>query len=109
MSLRITSELIHVIVNSSSNTIALVAAVPTKRVGIFRVALVVGGATTVTFQDTAGVALSGPYSMAANGSITLDVSSNMDSWWNSSTGFGVQLVQNSGQAIGGDVWCLQGP
>ena len=109
MSLRITSELSHVIVNSSANTIALVSAVPNQRVGIFRVALVVGGATTVTFQDTGGNALSGPYAMAANGSITLDVSSNMDSWWNSSTGFGVQLVQTNAQAIGGDVWYIQGP
>ncbi len=109
MSLRITSEMYHVIVNSSSNTIALVAAQPNQRVGIFRVALVVGGATTITFQDTGGNALSGPYAMAANGSITLDVSGNMDSWWNSNTGFGVQLSQNSGVAIGGDVWYIQGP
>ena len=109
MSGRITSEMGHVIVNSSANTIALVAAQQNQRVGIFRIALVVGGATTLTFQDTAGVALSGPYAMAANGSITLDVSSNMDSWWNSSTGFGVQLVQTNAQAIGGDLWYLQGP
>ncbi len=109
MSLRITGELSHVIVNSSSNTIALVSAAATKRVGIFRVALVVGGATTLTFQDTASVAISGPYNMAANGSITLDVSANMDSWWNSSTGFGVQLVQTNAQTIGGDIWYMQGP
>ncbi len=109
MSLRITSELFHVIINSSSNTIPLVAAAATKRVGIFRVALVVGGATTLTFQDTASNAISGPYAMAANGSITLDVSTNMDAWWNSSTGLGVQLVQTNAQAIGGDVWYLQGP
>lgn len=109
MSLRITSELSHVIINSSANTIALVAAQQNQRVGIFRVALVVGGATTVTFQDTGGNALSGPYNMAANGSITLDVSSNMDSWWNSNTGFGVQLVQNNSQSIGGDLWYIQGP
>lgn len=109
MSLRITSEMFHVIVNSSANTIALVSAQPNQRVGIFRIALVVGGATTLTFQDTAGTPLSGPYNMAANGSITLDVSSNADSWWNSSTGLGVQLVQTNGQSIGGDVWYIQGP
>ncbi len=109
MSLRITSELFHVIINSSSNTIALVSAVPTKRVGIFRVSLVVGGATTLTWQDTGGNALSGPYNIPTSTTWVFDVSSNMDSWWNSPTGFGVQLAQTNSQAIGGDVWYIQGP
>ena len=51
----------------------LVAAASGKIVRLYRMALTVSAATTVTFYDAeGGTALSGPFNLLANGSIVLD-------------------------------------
>jgi hypothetical protein len=111
MSLRSVPECLHAIINASTGTIPVVAAVANQRVYVYRLIRVIGTpAVTLTLQDTASNPLSGPLALAANGSITLDTNINGDPWWLSGTGLGVQLSQGGGTtAIGGDLWYLQGP
>ncbi len=108
MSLRGLSECTHFIVNSSSTPIVVAAAVLTQRVYVYRLILVVGGASVLTLQDTGANAVSGPLSLAVNGSIVLDVPNNNESWWNTNTGFGLQIAFTNAVTIGGDIWFMQG-
>ena len=110
MSLRTVPEALHVIINGTGGTIAAVAAVALQRVGIYRMILVIGSpAVSVTIQDTAGGALSAPYPLAANGSITIDTPINGDPWWQSSIGLGIQIFQSGTTQISADLFYLQGP
>jgi hypothetical protein len=108
MSLRTSAECAHVFGSSSSATIALVSAVAVKRVYVYRLIVTLASpAVTVTLQDTANAALSQPFQLAANSSITLDTPINGDPWWQSGTGLGVQFAQSGTTVIGFDVWFLQ--
>jgi hypothetical protein len=110
MSLRTSAECAHVFGSTSSGTIALVSAVATKRVYVYRLVITLATpGVTVTLQDTANAALSQPFQLAANGSITLDTPINFDPWWQSGTGLGVQLAQGGSTVIGFDVWYIQAP
>ena len=109
MSLRGLSECTHFIVNSSTSPIVVAAAVVTQRVYIYRLIIVVGGATVVTLQDTGANVVSGPLSLLVGGSIVLDVPNNNESWWNTNTGFGLQIAFTNGVTVGGDIWIIQGP
>lgn len=110
MSVRSALELSHAIVNSTSATTVVVAAVATQRVSIYRMLLVLGTpGVTITFQDTAGSALSAPYQIGANGSMVIDVSVNTDPWFQSGTGLGFQIFQSGTTQISADIYYLQGP
>jgi hypothetical protein len=109
MSLRQGQECSHVIVNSSAGTTPVVAAVATLRVYIYKMILTIGTpAITMTIQDTAGVALTQAFQLAAGGSVTIDVPNNQEPWWNSNTGLGIQFVQSGTTPYGLDLWYVQG-
>lgn len=109
MSLRQGSETTHIFGNSTSGTIALVAAVPTQRVYVYAMILTLGTpAVTVTLQDTANNALSQAFQLLANGAITLDVRNDSSPWWVSGTGLGIQFAQGGSTDVSYDLWYLQG-
>jgi hypothetical protein len=102
-------ELSHSIVNSAAGgTLAIAAAVAGQRAAIYRIVLSANGATVLTFQDTAGTALSAPYSFAAGGSLTLDTQVNGDPWFQSGAGLGLQLNSSAAVQVSGDIYWLQG-
>jgi hypothetical protein len=109
--LHVVAECKHVIINSAAGgTLAVVAAVANQRVGIYKIVLVVATAITLTFQDTAGGALSAPYVFGANGgSITLDTQMNGDPWYQSGVGLGIQLLTSVAVQVSADIYFLQGP
>jgi hypothetical protein len=108
MSLRTGQECQHVIANASTATIALVSAVATQRVYVYKLILIIGSpAVNVTLQDTSNAALSQAFQLAANGSIVIDVPANWEPWWNTGTGLGIQLFQTGTTPIGCDVWFIQ--
>lgn len=104
-------ECAHQIINSAAGgTLAIVAAVASQRVGVYRLVLVVPAAVTVTFQDTAGGALSAPYAFGTTGgSLTLDTPVNGDPWYQSGVGLGLQLLVSAAVQVSADVYTLQGP
>src|SRR5208283_1187704 len=110
MSLRPIPECQHFIVNSAAGgTLAVVAAVANQGVGIYRMILTVPSTITVTIQDTSGAALSQPFAFGASGgSITLDTPINLDPWWVSSVGKGIQLNASTSVQVSADIWYLQG-
>ena len=108
MSLRTRSEAVLSAVKSYpvAQTV-IVAAVAGQKVGIYRLVLQSSGASVVTVQDTAGVALSATYTFTAGGQfLILDTPINNDPWWQSGVGLGVQLNVTVA-AVVADFWCLQ--
>lgn len=108
MSLRIFSECSHAYGNASTPTIPVVAAVPGKRVAIFRLALSNAAAAGLTIQDTTGAAMSQQFQLpAANMPLIMETQSNFDPWFVSAIGTGIQLVQTGTVNIGYDFWVIQ--
>ena len=112
MSLRQISELIHAKGNASTGTIGIVSA-PTnlrQRVAVYRAIITIASpAVTLQFQDTTGAALSQTFQLAANPAIVLDVADNMDPWFYTVAGVGLQLVQSGTSNVGYDIYYLQQP
>jgi len=81
--------------SSGNNTV--VAAVGGKTVRVYKMILVVAGATNITFQDSAGspVLFSGALPFQANGSLVLDLT---DEPWFTTT-VGTSFVINSSNAV----------
>lgn len=110
MSLRPTSECLHVKGTASTATIALVSAVSGQRAGIYRMILTLGSpGVTVTIQDTSGAALSQPMQIGAGGAMVLDTPINGDPWWQSTPGLGLQLGQSGTTPIAFDAYYMVGP
>jgi hypothetical protein len=84
-----------VVVNSTSGTIAAPAGVTGKIIRVYKLFLVVGGTTNITFQDGT-TALSGPVPLIANGSITLDMDGQ--AWFTTSVGNAFN-IGNSGSSV----------
>jgi len=104
----------HAIVNSAAGgTLAIVSGVTApkpQRVGIYRMILFVGAATTLTLQDTASNALAAPWTFGAGGgSLVLDTPINGDPWWQAGAGLGVQFSSTAAVQVSADIWYLQGP
>jgi hypothetical protein len=85
----------------------LITPVADERVLLYRLAVTVSAATTVTFYDgEGGTVLSGPFNLLANGSIVLDDSGN--AWYTTSPGNGLYAVLSNGAAvIAGTAWAIQ--
>lgn len=79
---------------SASGDTALVAAVAAQTTKIYRLFLVVAGATTLTFKDGSS-ALTGAMTMTSGGSLTLDFDGNP--WFTGSANTAFNL--NSGNAV----------
>jgi len=110
MSARQIPELIHAKGNASTGTIAVVSAVVRQRVAVYRAIITIASpAVTLQFQDTAGTALSQVLQLAANPAIVLDFADNMDPWFFTIAGVGLQLVQGGTSNVGYDIYYLQQP
>jgi|SRR5215510_14538362 len=84
---------------------AVVAAVATQIIQVYRIFFVVGGATNIIFKDGAGTNLTGAIPLAANGAITLD--SSGDPWFMTSPGNAFIINQSATAQISGAVWYTQ--
>ncbi len=96
-------SLVSVAVNDTSSLIAAPAGVPGKRLLIYRLFLVVGAVTNLTFQDGATV-LSGPLPMIANGSIVLDIDGT--AWFGTSPGNPFNIANSGGVQVSGTVYYM---
>jgi hypothetical protein len=79
--------------SSGDNTV--VAAVSAKTTKVYRLMIVVAGATSIIFKDGAGTSLTGAMPIAANGSITLDFDG--EPWFTGSTN--TAFIINSSNAV----------
>lgn len=96
-----TGSLTPVVVNSSSALIAAPVGVPGKVIRVYRIVLVVGGTTNITFQD-ASTAVSGPFPMVANGSIVLDIDGT--AWYATSLGNAFNIANSGTVQVSGNVY-----
>lgn len=110
MSLRTQIETRHVFGSVATATIPLVAGYPNQCCYLYKMIVTIGSpAITITVQDTASNAISQPFQLVANGALVLDIPVNMEPWWQTSIGLGLQLVQSGTTTVGYDIWYLQGP
>ena|ERR1700722_15262717 len=99
-----TGSIASSVVNSSSSTIAGVAAVAGQVVRVYKLFLVAAGATNITFEDGAN-AISGPIALAANEAIVLDIDGTP--WFTTSSGNAFNIANSGTVAIGGVVYYMQ--
>lgn len=94
MSLRTRPELqvSTVKIYAAGPAVVIVPAIAGQRVGIYRAIIQASGASTMVVQDTAGGVLSATYTFTAAQFLILDVPINMDPWWQSGQGLGIQLL-----------------
>jgi stringent starvation protein B len=96
-----TGSLTNVVVNSASATISAPVGVPGKVIRVYRIVLVVGGTTNITFQD-GNNAVSGPFPMVANGSIVLDIDGT--AWYATSLGNDFVIANSGTVQVSGNVY-----
>lgn len=89
------------VVNSSSGTVAAVAAVSGYIIRVYKLFLVVGGTSNLTFED-GSTALSGPIPLVANGSVVLDNSGTP--WFTTSAGNAFNILNSGSVQISGTVY-----
>lgn len=90
---------------SGSGDNDLVSAVANQTVRCFRLFIVVGGITNLTFKNGT-TALTGPLPMAANGGITLDLISP-EPWFTASAGNALKLNSSNAVQVSGELWFQQ--
>jgi hypothetical protein len=95
-----------VINTASSGDLALVAASGGNKARLYRLILVAGGITNITFKSAA-TALSGPIPLPANGSITLDFSG--DPWFTTATNEAFNLNNSAAVQISGTAYYTLAP
>jgi hypothetical protein len=93
-------------INGASATVTVIAATAGTIFRVYKIWLVTGGPTNLTFEDGT-TALDGPVPMLSNGSIVLD----MDGWpWFTTSVGNAFNILNSGTAqISGTVYYTQTP
>ena len=98
--------LLQVPINGAGATVSVITAVAGTIFRVYKIWLVTGGSTNLTFEDGT-TALSGPVPILANGSIVLD----MDGWpWFVTSAGNAFNILNSGTAqISGTVYYTQTP
>jgi hypothetical protein len=95
------------VVNSASSLIAAPAGVSNQIIRVYRLFLVVGAATNITFQDGAN-AQSGPLPMITNGTIVLDIDGT--AWFTTSPGNPFNIANSGSVQVSGTVYyMLQNP
>ena len=96
------SSLTHSVVSFlSSGDNVVVAAITGQTIRIFKIYLVLSGATSITMKDGAGINLSGAMSMLANGAFILDFDS--EPWHVTSTGNAFIINSTNAVQISGTV------
>ena len=98
-----TGALATAIVNSSSSAIAAPAGVQGKIIKVYRLFLVVGAATTITFEDGSNP-VSGPISLLASEAIVFDIDGSP--WFTTSSGNAFTIGNSGGVQIGGNVYYM---
>lgn len=73
-----------------------------KKILAYRIFVVVGGATDLTFKDGVTTSLTGAIPMVANGSITLDL--NNVPWFQTSSGKDLVLTSSQSVQVSGAVY-----
>jgi hypothetical protein len=91
---------------AGAGTTIIVPGVAAQRVFVFKLFLVVGGATNLTFYDDSATPMSGAVPMLANGSIVLDFDS--EPWFSSSVGNGFGINSSSAVQVSGTLLYMQG-
>jgi len=86
-----------VIINTNA-TVQLVAPSPDNVIKVVSYFFVVSGASTITFQDSDGNALTGPMAFGANGGMVL--SENSRGWFRTPTAKGLKIAVSGGNAGG---------
>jgi|SRR5882672_2797875 len=98
----VTGPIISVPYNSSAaNDTVAAAAVAGKKLEIYRILLVITGATTITFKDGAGTSLTGPMDISALGQITLDPTSLP--WFETSAGNDFIINSSAATKVAGKI------
>ena len=94
------------------DNVVVTAGHPTHRVKVWRIFFIVSAATTVTIKDGAGISLSGPMAMLANGSLVFDMipgTRNTDvPWFRTSPGNAFIINQTAGAQVSGTVYFSTG-
>ena len=98
------SALAFAVVSSSATGIAAVAGVTGQIIRVYKLFLVVGGTTTLTFQD-GSTGLSGGLPMVVNGSIVLDMDGQP--WFKTSSGNAFNISNSGNLQVSGTVYYTQ--
>jgi len=88
-------------VNSTAATIAAPSGVTGQIIRVYKIFLVVGGATNITFQD-GSTALCGALPMLANGAISLP--NDGTPWFTTSSGNAFNIANSGGAQVSGIVY-----
>ena len=95
------STLSIAVVSSSATAIAAIAGATNSIFRVYKLFLVVGGTTTITFED-GSTALSGGLPLATNGSITLDMDGTP--WFTTSRGNAFTIANSGNLQVSGAVY-----
>jgi hypothetical protein len=98
------SLLTPVVINGTGSTIQICAGSSGKTVRLYRLLLMVGAATNLTFQD-GSTPLSGALPCLANALLTLDLSG--DPWYTSSPGNPLNIANSADVQVSGTAWYVQ--
>lgn len=82
----------------------VIAGVSAKVIAVYRVLLVVAGATNITFEDGT-TALTGALPLAANGTVVLDFQS--EPWFVTSTAAAFNINSSAAVQVSGAIWATQ--
>jgi hypothetical protein len=91
------------VVNSASATIAAPAATGSQIIRVYKLFIVVAGATNITFQD-GSTALTGPMPLAANEAIVLDIDGTP--WFTTSAGNAFNIANSGTVQVSGTIFYM---
>ena len=91
--------------DAAGGDITVVSGVSGQTIRVFRLLLVVSGATDITFKDSTPTSLSGAMPIAANGGIALDF--NGDPWYTTAAGKGFIITSSAATQVSGSLWYAQ--
>jgi len=91
-----------VVSNSGGGDIAAPAGTAGKIIRVYKLFIVVTGASNITFKDGGSTSLSGAMALAANGAITLDMDGNP--WFTTSAGNAFNINSSAATQVSGTVY-----
>ena len=91
------------VVNGSGSSIAGVAASAGQVIRVYKMFLVVGGATNITFED-GSTALCGPLPLLANESIVLDIDGTP--WFTTTSGNAFNIANSGSVQVSGTIYYM---
>jgi hypothetical protein len=109
MSLRPRLEALPFQATGVTTTSVVAAAVAGQRVGLYRLIIQATVAGNFQIQDTAAGALSPVFALSLNQILVLDNPINLEPWWQSGSGLGLQVAVTGGGTMSINGWFLQGP